>query len=188
MSMLNRRVLLAAAGALAMAGPASADAAFGPRPGTPAPPLGALQDQTGRTRSLADLAGEKGVVLVFYRSSGWCPFCQVQLIAMNDGVAEFEKRGYKVAGISYDAPSVNAAFAARRKITYPLLSDLGSKTIDRWGLRDPQYPPGNLAHGVPRPIIFVMDRKGVVRASLAEESYRDRPPVAAVLAAIDALR
>ena len=34
---------------------------------------------------------------------------------------------------------------------------------DRWGLRDPQYPPGNRAHGVPRPVIYVIDRQGIVR-------------------------
>ena len=185
----NRRIALAAGAAalLSIAGGAFADAPFGPRPGGPAPPIGALDDQTGRPRRLLELAGQKGVVLMFFRSAAWCPFCQAQLIAMNDGAADIESRGYKIVGVSYDKPSVNAEFTERRKITYTLLSDPGSKTIDAWGLRDPQYPAGNLAYGVPRPIIFVIDRKGRIQASLAEATFRTRPPVSEVLKAIDAL-
>ena len=185
----NRRIALATAVAtfLTFAGGALADAPFGPKPGDAAPPLGALENQVGQPRQLLELAGRKGVVLMFFRSAAWCPFCQAQLIAMNDGAAQIERRGYKVVGISYDKPSVNAEFSERRKITFTLLSDPGSKTIDAWGLRDPQYPVGNLAYGVPRPIIFVIDRKGRIQATLAEDTYRKRPPVSEVLRAIDAL-
>jgi hypothetical protein len=42
--------------------------------------------------------------------------------------------------------------------------------MDGWGLRDPQYPPGHRAFGVSRPAIFVIDRRGVIRAFLAEET------------------
>lgn len=190
LSDLNRRVLLAAAVAIGF-GPfqaAHADASFGPKVGSRAPDVGVRPDQTGRMRRLSELAGDKGVVLMFYRSAGWCPFCQAQLIAMNEGAAEIEKRGYKVVGLSYDEPSVTKAFTDRRGISYVLLSDPKSEVIDRWGIRDPQYPVGSRAYGVPRPAIFILDRRGVVRASLAEETYQKRPPVSEVLKAIDALR
>jgi peroxiredoxin len=183
---------LAIAGALLVAiGSASsalAAASFGPAPGTRAPEIGALPDQTGKARRLADLMGAKGVVLVFFRSAGWCPFCQAQLIAMNEGAAEIEGRGYRIVALSYDQPAVTAAFTKRRAITFPMLSDPKSTVIDRWGLRDPQYPVGNMAHGVPRPIIFVIDRKGVIRGSLAEETYQKRPPVSEVVKVLDAIR
>ncbi len=186
---LNRRAVLAVAAVatLAVGSAAKADAPFGPKVGTRAPDVGALADQAGKVRPLRDLAGPKGVVLMFFRSAEWCPFCQAQLIAMNGGAAEIERRGYKLVGVSYDDPSKNKAFADRRGITYELLSDPGSKVIDGWGLHDPQYPPGNRAYGVPRPAIFVIDRKGVIRASLAEETYQKRPPVEAVLKALDGI-
>jgi peroxiredoxin len=57
--------------------------------------------------------------------------------------------------------------------------------IDRYGLRDPQYPPGNRAHGVPRPIIFVLDRDATIRAKLFEESFTKRPPVGLVIETLD---
>lgn len=187
---LDRRALMAMAlcGALAPGAVAQADAPFGPKVGARAPDIGVRADQTGAMRRLSDLAGSKGVVLMFFRSAAWCPFCQAQLIAMNDGVAEIEKRGYKIVGLSYEPPSVNKTFTERRSIRYALLSDPKSEVIDRWGLRDPQYPPGNRAHGVPRPVIYVIDRQGVIRASLAEETFQKRPPVGEVLKAIDGLR
>jgi peroxiredoxin len=189
MTLFTRRSALAggAVGLLGWTASARADAPFGPKTGTRAPPVGALADQTGRMRPLMDLAGPKGVVLMFFRSAAWCPYCQAQLIAMNEGASEIERRGYRIVGISYEPPAVDAAFIERRKITFDLLSDPGSATIDAWGLRDPQYPPGSKAYGVPRPIIFVIDRKGVIRAALAEETFKTRPPVSQVVAAIDAL-
>lgn len=167
---------------------AYADAPFGPKVGVRAPTLGILPDQSGKARKLSELAGRKGVVLVFYRSAGWCPFCQVQLVALNAGAAEIQQRGYNIVGISYDTPEVARAFIDKRAITYTLLSDPKSVVISRWGLRDPQYPEGHRAYGVPRPAIFVLDRQGMVRASLAEETYQKRPPVAEVVKALDALK
>lgn len=142
----------------------------------------------GKARTLEQLAGRKGSVLMFFRSASWCPYCKAQLIAMNEGAAApLAARGYRLVGLSYDAVPVLAKFAAERKVAWPLLSDPESKVIDGWQLRDPAYPPGSRAHGVPRPAIYVIDRKGVIRARLMEDDYRRRPPVEAVLAAVDAL-
>jgi peroxiredoxin len=57
--------------------------------------------------------------------------------------------------------------------------------IDRYDLRDPQYPPGNRAYGVPRPIIFILDRDTTIRAKLFEESFTKRPPVGLVIETLD---
>lgn len=165
----------------------AAPAAAIPAVGEKAPAV-AGADITGKTRTLAQLAGKKGSVLMFFRSASWCPYCKAQLIAMNDGAAApLAERGYNLVGLSYDEVPVLAKFAAERNVGWTLLSDPQSKVIDGWQLRDPAYPPGNRAHGVPRPAIYVIDRKGVIRARLMEDDYRKRPPVEAVLAAVDAL-
>src|SRR3984957_20009331 len=130
---------------------------LGPGVGTKAPDIGTRLDQTGKPRTFADLMGKNGLVLLFFRSADWCPYCQAQLIDVNGGVAEIEKRGYHVAALSYDSPEILAAFTAKRHIAYALLSDPKSEVIDGYKLRDPEYPPGNRAYGVPRPIIFVLD-------------------------------
>jgi peroxiredoxin len=160
---------------------------LGPPVGTKAPDIGTRLDQTGKPRTLADLMSKNGLVLLFFRSADWCPYCKAQLIDVNGGVAEIEKRGYGVAALSYDSPEILAAFTVKRQIAYTLLSDPKSEVIDRYKLRDPQYPPGNRAYGVPRPIIFILDPNGVIKAKLYEESFKDRPPVAAVISKLDEL-
>ena len=72
---VTRRLILAASISLGLTTTAHADASFGPKVGTRAPDTGVLSDQFGKTHRLSDLAGRKGVVLMFYRSAGWCPFC-----------------------------------------------------------------------------------------------------------------
>jgi peroxiredoxin len=165
----------------------AAPAAAIPAVGEQAPAV-AGTDISGKMRTLREVSGRKGTVLMFFRSAEWCPFCKAQLIAMNDGAASaLAARGYALVGLSYDAVPVLAKFAAERKVGWTLLSDPQSKVIDGWSLRDPAYPPGNRAHGVPRPVVYVIDAQGVIRARLMEESYRQRPQVEAVLAAVDAL-
>ena len=166
---------------------ASANPAFelGPATGSVAPSIGTPLDETGTPRPLTSLMGDKGLVLVFFRSAAWCPYCQAQLIDLNNGVAEMARRGYRMAAISYDQPAVQAQFVADRQIKYTLLSDPKSEVIDRYSLRDPQYKEGSRAYGVPRPIIMVLDRKGVIKAKLYEETYKTRPPVGLVIETLD---
>jgi peroxiredoxin len=174
--------LLLVNGPLANANP---DFDLGPAVNAKAPDIGTPPDQTGKPRTLNSLMGEKGLVLFFFRSAGWCPFCQAQMMDLNTGVAAMEKRGYKLAGISYDTPEVLKTFIDRRMISYTLLSDPKSEVIDRYKLRDPQYPPGNFAYGVPRPIIFILDKNGVIKAKLYEDTYAKRPPTALVIETLD---
>jgi len=160
---------------------------LGPAIGTKAPDIGTRLDQSGKPHQLSDLMGRNGLVLFFFRSADWCPFCQAQLVDINTGVAEIEKRGYRVAGLSYDSPEILETFTNKRHLTYTLLSDPKSEIIDRYNLRDPQYPPGNRAHGVPRPIIFVLDPQGIIKAKLFEESFKNRPPISSVISRMDEL-
>jgi peroxiredoxin len=185
-----RRLACAFALLVLAGGPLSVSASaedLGPPVGATAPDIGTRLDQTGRPQRLTDLMGKNGLDLFFFRSAEWCPYCQAQLIDVNGGVAEIEKRGYHVAGLSYDSPEILQAFTVKRHLTYTLLSDPKSEIIDLYKLRDPQYPPGSRAYGVPRPIIFMLDAQGVIKAKLYEESFKDRPPVTEVISKLDEL-
>lgn len=156
----------------------------GPAIGSKVPKLEAVSSE-GKAVGLSDVAGPKGTVLVFFRSAKWCPFCQAQLIALKDAIEPLEQRGYTLTAISYDPPEVLAGFAKRQSILYALLSDTNSRMIDAFKLRDPQYKPDSFAYGVPQPSIFIISPKGIVQSKLAEEGYKNRPPVATVIAEVD---
>jgi len=67
--------------AIGFVGPLAANPDFdlGPPTGSKAPTIGTPLDEAGKPRSMASLMGEKGLVLFFFRSAAWCPFCQAQL-------------------------------------------------------------------------------------------------------------
>ena len=75
----------------------------------------------------------------------------------------------------------------RATVTQADLHYVGSVTIDAWKLRDVRYKPDSFAWGVPYASIYVIAPNGTLRAKLAEEDYKVRPPLAAVLATIDGL-
>ncbi len=159
---------------------------IGPPLGSKVPDLSAV-DSSSASRNLASLSGTKGAVLVFFRSADWCPFCQVQLMSLKDVVEPLNSRGYQLVAISYDSIKALASFTKKRKINYTLLSDVGSKTIDAFGIRNPEYAVGHFAYGVPLPAIFIVSPTGVLRGKLAVDGYRDRPENDAILEAIDKL-
>ncbi|MBB6229477.1 peroxiredoxin family protein [Polymorphobacter multimanifer] len=139
-------------------------------------------DQSGTPQPLASLAGPRGLVLVLARSAGWCPYCQVQMRDLAGAVGPLAAKGYRLAALTYDNPTVLAKFASRQSIPYPLLSDPGGVIIRSLGLTDPTYPPGNMAHGVPRPTIMVVDPAGRIEAINISRDYRERPTTAEVVA------
>src|SRR5215510_11391383 len=101
-------------GFLSPVSPVNAVEELGPAVGTRVPDFGSPPDQTGTPRSLQSLMGEHGLVLFFFRSADWCPYCQAQMIDLNTAVAAIERRGYRLAGISYDSPQILKTFIERR--------------------------------------------------------------------------
>jgi peroxiredoxin len=99
-------------------------------------------------------------------------YCQKQLVQLQADLKSLEPTGLNVVGISYDSVDDLAKFAEKRKITYPLLSDSGSKTIVAYGLLNKNAK--GKTHGIPYPATIVMDGKGTVRAKLARAGYRER--------------
>lgn len=97
------------------------------------------------------------------------------------GQAALRERGLGLAAVSYDSVAVLESFAARRGISFPLLSDPGSAIIRRFGLLNPAHPEGEFGHGVPYPGTFVTDAAGIVRERHFEDAYTDRRSVASLL-------
>lgn len=172
---------------LAFASAASAaDSAFVWAPtlpvGSPLPAINAV-DQNGDNHSLADLSGEKGLVLVMSRSFDWCPYCIRQLQQLVEAEAQFNALGFNVATMTYDPVATLKEAEEEYETTFPMLYDEDSAHIKAMGILNLQYEPGNRAYGIPYPGIFVLDSAGVIRAKLAEEDYRVRPDFSLVLEA-----
>lgn len=85
-------------------------------------------------------------------------------------------------GISYDpVPKLERA-SSQLKLTFPLLSDEGSRTIDAYAIRNKEAP--KTVNGIPHPTTFIVDQHGIIRAKLFHEGYRERHTSAKVVEAL----
>lgn len=94
--------------------------------------------------------------------------------------AEFQKLGIGVAGITYDAAPLIKKFADERKIQFPLLSDADHTIVERYGILNRQYQPGERNYGIPHPGTFILDRDGRVVARYFEEEFQYRNTSASI--------
>ncbi len=92
-----------------------------------------------------------------------------------------EAAGVQVIGISYDEPTVLRTFSEKNKITYPLLSDPGSGTIEAFHIRNDAAK--GKAVGMPHPGTFILDAQGVITARLFLDNFRERHTTEALVEA-----
>ncbi|MDH5433841.1 MAG: peroxiredoxin family protein [Gammaproteobacteria bacterium] len=128
----------------------------------------------GNPATLADISGDKGAILVFYRSADWCSFCKKHLIEINGWNQKFNDIGYKFAGISYDSTDILKTFSDAQNIAFPLLSDPQSKTIISYNILNTEQKPGSKGYGIPFPGIMLINPEGVLTYKYFYEGYKDR--------------
>jgi peroxiredoxin Q/BCP len=98
---------------------------------------------------------------------------------------EIEAAGIRVVGVSYDEPAVLKRFSDEAKITFPLLSDPESETIEAYHIKNSEAK--GKAAGVPYPGTFLIDRLGVIRSKLFLEGFVNRHTSEALIEAAKAL-
>jgi peroxiredoxin Q/BCP len=108
------------------------------------------------------------------------------LVQLQSDLKSLADAGVQVVGISYDSPDVLKSFSDRSKITFPLLSDPESKTIDAYHIRN--KAARGKALGVPNPGTFLLDREGVIRSKLFLEGFRERHTTDALIKAARAIK
>lgn len=94
------------------------------------------------------------------------------MVQLQANLKELEATGGRVVAISYDSTTILNHFAAKHSITYPLLSDVGSKTINAYGILNREAP--ERVKGIPYPGAFIVGTDGVIRSKFFLEGYEER--------------
>jgi peroxiredoxin len=92
-----------------------------------------LVDSDRNVVSLSGLRGKK-VVLAFFPAA-FTGVCAKELCTFRSDLADLNNLNATVLGISVDGPFANGAFARQNELNFPLLSDLGAKTVTEYGVR-----------------------------------------------------
>ncbi|MBW8051617.1 MAG: AhpC/TSA family protein [Cytophagales bacterium] len=93
-----------------------------------------LPDQFGNDVNLSDILKNGPVVVSFYNGN-WCPYCGLELKALQRSLADFRKLGASLVGISPDTISYIQNSDEVKKYSYSILSDQGSRISTIYGLR-----------------------------------------------------
>lgn len=92
-----------------------------------------LPNQKGESVSLADLLAKGPVVVTFYRGS-WCPYCNLQLRALQARLSEIHGLGAQLVAISPEVPDGSLDTDEINNMAFNVLSDQDSKVAAQYGV------------------------------------------------------
>jgi peroxiredoxin len=93
-----------------------------------------LQDPESTPVSSASLLRKGPLVVSFYRGV-WCPYCNMELQALEAVRPEFERLGASLVAISPQTPVNSRKSVRQNKLSFPILSDTNNEVANAFGLR-----------------------------------------------------
>jgi peroxiredoxin len=157
--------------------------------GDKAPPF-SLEDSEGRIVSSAELLKKGPLVVTFYRGA-WCPYCNMELRALEAAKPELEKLGASLVAISPQTQPNSRKSVRQNELSFPILADTKGEVGAAFGLRFqlPDYLvelykglKNNLpafnddpSWTLPMPARYVIDRDGTIVYAEVNPDYTRRP-------------
>lgn len=129
---------------------------------------------------LSDNFGQRQTVLLFFPLA-FTGVCTQEMCDQTSGLAEYEKLGANVIGISVDSPFAQEAWAKANKIGITLVSDLNKTTTKAY---DVVFPMLAGVGDTSARAAFVIGKDGVVKYAEQTPTPKDLPNFAAIKAAL----
>ncbi len=161
-----------------------------------------LPNAVGAQVDLGDLLESGPVVISFYRGA-WCPYCNLELQALQAHLDEFRAAGATLVAISPNTPDASLSLVEKHGLSFPVLSDLGNEVARRYRLvfAVPDYleaeyraighdigaANGDGAWEIPLPATYVVDTEQIVRYAFVDVDYKKRAEPAEVAAVVRGL-
>jgi peroxiredoxin len=162
-----------------------------------------LNDPQGKPVSSAELLAKGPLVISFYRGV-WCPYCNIELHALEKALPEFKALGASLVAIS-PQNSVNSRKSVRtNSLNFPILSDTNNDVAAAFGIRF-ELPPylvdlykqlkndlpafnGDESWTLPMPARYVIDQTGKIVYAEVNPDYTHRPEPSSMLPALKSAR
>ena len=159
-----------------------------------------LPNHLGKNIELADLLNKGPVVVSFYRGA-WCPYCNLELKALNDFLPQFKTKSAQLVAISPQLPDQTLTTAQKNELEFDVLSDIGNKVAQQFGLLftldkriqelytgfgiDFEHTYGDKTYQLPLPATYVINQEGVITYAFLNEDYTLRAEPCDVMTALD---
>jgi peroxiredoxin len=161
----------------------------------------ALTDQDGAVINSRDLLASGPLVLSFYRGV-WCPYCNMELQALQEALPDFRALGANLVAISPQTRVNSRKSQRQNNLEFPILSDPENQTAAAFGVRYalPAYLVdlytklkndlpgfnGDTSWTLPMPARFVIGQDGIIGYAEVNPDYTRRPEPRDMLPAIRA--
>ncbi|MFM0592764.1 peroxiredoxin-like family protein [Paraburkholderia dilworthii] len=162
-------------------------------------PVFTLTDPDGTLVSSTELLEKGPLVISFYRGV-WCPYCNMELQALEEALPEFQAAGASLVAISPQTPVNSRKSVRQNKLSFAILSDARNDVAAAFGLRFalPDYlvelykalkndlpaVNGDPSWTLPMPARYVVGQDGTILYSEVNPDYTRRPEPADLLAAL----
>ncbi|GEL01044.1 peroxiredoxin-like family protein [Swaminathania salitolerans] len=162
-------------------------------------PAFTLNDPDGNPVSSADLLARGPLVVSFYRGV-WCPYCNMELQALEAALPSFRDLGAELVAISPQTAANSRKSVRQNDLDFPILSDTHNDVAAQFGLRFtmPDYLielyrnlkndlpgfNGDDSWTLPMPGRFVIGQDGVILYAEVNPDYTRRPEPADMLPAL----
>lgn len=159
-----------------------------------------LNNHSAEQVELADLLNNGPVIISFYRGN-WCPYCNLELKALNAHLPEFKTHNAQLVAISPQLPDETLSSAQKNALEFDVLSDINNKVAEQFGLLftlderivalysqfgiDFEKYYGNKSYKLPLPATYVINQKGIITYAFLNEDYTLRAEPTDVLAALE---
>lgn len=153
-------------------------------------PVFALRDQLGEPVKSVDLLAKGPLVVSFYRGV-WCPYCNMELQALQGTLPEFVALGASLITISPQTAANSRKSERQNALQFPILSDPRNELAAAFGLRFalPDYlidlykslkndlPAfnGDPSWTLPMPARYAIGRDGTILYAEVNPDYTRRP-------------
>ena len=167
--------------------------------GDQAPPF-TLKDPEGREVSSAALLAQGPLIVSFYRGV-WCPYCNMELEALEAARPAFERLGAKLVAISPQTPVNSRKSVRQNALGFPILSDTHNDVAAAFGLRfnlpgylvelykslknDLPNFNGDPSWTLPMPARYVIAPDGTILYAEVNPDYTRRPEPEDMLPALE---
>jgi peroxiredoxin len=162
----------------------------------------ALTDSDGKPVSSRELLAKGPLVVSFYRGV-WCPYCNMELQALQAALPEIAARGASLVAISPQTAANSRKSQRHNNLGFPILSDAKSEVANAFGVRfalqdylievykgfNNNLPVVNEdpAWVLPMPARFVIGTDGIVAYAEVNPDYTQRPDPSELLPVLDRL-
>ena len=162
-----------------------------------------LPNVRGGRLKLVQALEQGPVVLSFYRGS-WCPFCNLELNALQQRLPEIRDLGARLIAISPEKPDASLSHAEKLHLEFDVLSDVGNQVSGQYGLimavhesLRPLYlqwgidlpaANGDDSYELPVPATYVIDATGRIRSAHIDKDYTKRMEPEDILLALKSIQ